>query len=193
MTSAFNSLFAYIERLESQINELERRQNNMFREGEIAEVDYEKGTAILKDGDVESPAASWLTRAGAVRDWNPVTVGERAILFSPTGDLERAFILPGGFSEKFQQNHNEGGQPRRTIGAYSITESAEGLKIEVGGTTLTVTASGMQLEAGGVSFKLTGEGFVQEGGAQMHDEKNVGSSHVHGGIRRGDSLTDPPA
>lgn len=187
-----NQLLAYIEGLEARINELERRQANMFREGEITEVDFEKGLAVMKAGDIETPASSWLTRAGSVRDWNPVTQGERAIWISPTGDPEKGLILPGGFSQKFAQNHKTGAETRRTIGGYDFTESASGAVWSVGGATMTLSSDGLTIEAGGSTFRLTSGGYNQTGGSKTHEGKNVGASHIHSGVQRGGAQTNPP-
>jgi len=187
-----SALIQAIEELSSKINQLERRMNNMIREGEIADVDYEKGLASMKAGDVEMPMSSWLTRAGAVRDWNPVTKGERAIWFSPTGEPGQGLILPGGFSKNFPQNHNGGAEPRRTIGDYTFTEASGGPTWVAGGITMKLSSAGLQIEGGGASFTLGPDGYAQNGGSKTHDGMNVGSSHVHGGVVRGGTDTFGP-
>lgn len=166
-----------IEQLEEIAERQEVRMNNFIREASVKEVDYETGTAIVDAHGVESFSVPWLEQAGDVVEWNPITAGQRVMLFSPSGDMSRAFIMPGGFTDDVPQPHNKAAEKRVKIGGCVITQSASGLAIEVEGVT----------------YEFTGSGFTQTGGKQEHDGKNVGSTHVHGGVAPGASNTDVPA
>ncbi len=173
----FERLIGRIEQLELVVRRQSVQMNNMFREGTVKEVDFEKGTAIVDASEVESKPSPWLTQAGSINEWTPPSVGQRVVLVSPSGDLGKSFIMPGGFTDSVPQTHNKGAEKRVVIGGATITHSAEGLFISVGGT----------------EFKFTGAGFEQTGGKQSHDGKNVGSDHIHGGVAPGGATTDVPA
>lgn len=175
--TAFDKLIERLEVVESVIRRMAIRQNNMFREGVVKEVDYDKGTVIIEAHGVESPPTSWSEQAGDINEWTPPSVGQRVMLVSPDGELAKSFMIKGGFTDDTPQPHNKGGEKRVVIGGATITHTAEGLFIEVGGTT----------------FHFTADGFVQTGGKQEHDGKNVGSSHIHGGVTPGGATTDVPA
>ncbi len=135
---AIAQLIGRIEQLEAQLNAQDRRINNMFREGSIAEVDYASGTASMNAGGLPTDMSPWLERAGAIRDWTPVTAGERAIFISPSGDPAKGLILPGGYSSQFPQNHNKGGEPTRTVGDTSLLQTGDRFRltapnVELGG------------------------------------------------------------
>lgn len=170
-------LIRRIEQLEQIADRQEVRMNNFIREARVKEVDYENGTAIVDAQGVESFSVPWLEQAGDVVEWNPITAGQRVMLFSPSGDMSRAFIMPGGFTDDVPQPHNKGGEKRVKIGDCVITQSASGLTFEIGGT----------------KYEFTGDGFTQTGGKQKHDGKDVGSTHIHGGVAPGGSTTDVPA
>ncbi|MCO5730083.1 hypothetical protein [Rhizobium sp. SSA_523] len=172
----FQRLIDRIATLESTIQRLQIRQNNMFREGVVTSVDEETGTAIVNAHGVESKPSPWLTQAGEINEWVPLSVGQRVVLVSPGGDMGRSFIMPGGYTDAVKAPDNTKAQKRVKIGGAIITHSAEGLIIEVGG----------------VSYKFTGSGFEQSGGSQTHDGKNVGSTHVHGGVLPGGFDTKDP-
>lgn len=150
--------------------------NNIFREATVKEVDYSKGKAIVEAHGIETKEIPWLEQAGDIVEWNPPTAGQRVMLVSPGGDLGRAFIMPGGFTDNVGAPHDKGAEKRVKIGSAVITHSAAGLFIEIDGVT----------------FAFTGEGFVQTGGKQEHDARNVGSTHVHDGILPGPADTGLP-
>ena len=152
-----------IEQLEAIVNQQDRRLNNMIREGAITDVDPAKGLAKADIGGMKSNWSPWSQRAGAGREWDPVTVGERVLFISPTGEPGNGIIMPGGFSTEFAQNHDQAGVYRRTHGDSYF---------EIG-------SGGVNIVAGGTTFSFTSGGFDQQGGGQTHDGKNVGSTHGH--------------
>lgn len=79
--------------------ELLRLIHNLIRLGTIAEVDHAAARVRVKSGDMLTTWLQWLTlRAGTTLDWDPPTVGEQVILFSPGGDPASAVVLTGLFS-----------------------------------------------------------------------------------------------
>lgn len=175
--TVFDKLIERLEAMESILRRMSIRQNNMFREGVVKEVDYQSGTVIISAHGIDSPPIPWSEQAGDINEWTPPSVGQRVVLVSPDGELAKSFMIKGGFTDDTPQPHNKGAEKRVVIGGATITHTAEGLFIEVKGTT----------------FKFTAEGFVQQGGKQEHDGKNVGSSHIHGGVAPGNSTTSVPA
>lgn len=178
--SGLGALARLISRLEVLERTLERqliRTNNLLREGKVVEVDYANGTAIVDAHGILSKPIPWLQQAGDIVEWTPPAIGQRVVMISPSGDLSRSFIMPGGFTDDVPAPMDQGGNKRVKIGDCVITQSAGGLIIEVGGTT----------------FEFTARGFKQTGGKQEHDGKDVGGTHVHGGVVPGGANTDVPA
>lgn len=172
----FDRLIKKIENLELVVRRMDVAQKNLFREATVKSVDYDNGVAIVEAQGIESAEVPWMQQAGDIVEWTPLAPDQRVVLISPNGDLKRAFILPGGFTDKTPAPHNKSAEKRVVIGGAVITHSAEGLFINVNGVT----------------FSFTGSGFDQVGGEQTHDAKNVGSTHTHGGVERGGSSTDEP-
>lgn len=84
--------------------ELLRLIENLIRLGQIDQVDHGNPAADppqpprvrVKSGELLTAWVPWLTsRAGTTREWNPPTVGEQCVLFSPGGDTANAFAAPG--------------------------------------------------------------------------------------------------
>ena len=76
--------------------ELERRLNNLIRLGTITRVDVENAVCDIKTHANEVIERPWLAlRTGTTKHWNPPTVGEHVILFSPCGELAQAIVLTG--------------------------------------------------------------------------------------------------
>ncbi|MAM57368.1 MAG: baseplate assembly protein [Salinicola sp.] len=79
--------------------ELLRLIHNLVRLGTIAEVDHQAARVRVKSGDMLTTWLQWLTlRAGTTLDWDPPTIGEQVILFSPGGDPASGVALTGLFS-----------------------------------------------------------------------------------------------
>lgn len=181
-----------LEQLERVVEKQQTLINNMFREGEVQSVDHPNGRVVAVAHGIETKPISRLEQAGDIVEWNPLSVGQRVIVVAPGGDLGKAFIIPGGFTDQVPQPDNRGAHKRTKIGNSLVTQSAAGLVIEVDGATFTFSAAGLSVEIGGTRFDFTAGGFAQGGGKQTHNEKNVGSDHVHGGITPGGADTLGP-
>jgi len=173
MSDLFGRLITRIGQLEAQIGHLQRRMNNVLREAKVLEVDHDSGLAIVDAHGGRSKPIPWMQRAGSIREWMPVTAGERVLMLSPNGDPGRAMILPGGFSGQFGQNHSAPGEMRYDIGDSSDTMGNGKRVIEA---QLIILRGTVQIE----------------GPTVTHDGKNIGKDHKHDGVFAGAALTGVP-
>ncbi|MCB1473834.1 MAG: phage baseplate assembly protein V [Rhodobiaceae bacterium] len=137
--------------LEALIEQMDRRINNLMREGKVLETDFEKGLVKIDAGDLGTDWVPWMERAGSIRTWMPPEVGERVVLFSPSGEPGQGFVAMGGYSSEFGQPHQEGSEHVETIGAMRALWTADGLHL-----TGNLRVDGDTLLNGGVD--LGGEG-----------------------------------
>lgn len=193
MATIFDKLIERLATIEGVVRRVAVRQNNMFREGVVKEIDFEKGTVIVEAHGIDSPPTSWSEQAGDINEWTPLSIGQRVMLVSPDGELSKSFVIRGGFTDDTPQPHNKGAEKRTRIGEATITQSAQGFVLEVGPSKLSFTAEGLLVEVGGVSYLISAAGSIQTGGKQDHDGKNVGSDHIHGGVEPGGANTDVPS
>ncbi|RBO90512.1 phage baseplate assembly protein V [Pseudochrobactrum asaccharolyticum] len=193
LETVFERLVIRIEEMEASIRRMSIARNNLFREGEVVEVDYDNGTVVVEAMGIRSSSVPWVEQSGAINEWTPPSVGQRMVLVSPDGDMGMGFALKGGFTDNTPAPHNKGSEKRVTIGGAVVTQTADGMFIQVGGAKLSFTEDGMNIDVGGSTFSFTGVGFEQSGGVQKHNDKNVGSDHIHGGVERGGSNTSGPA
>lgn len=116
----FSKLMARIEDLERVVNQQDRRLNEMFREGEILEA-YEDGTYEAKFYGDESKTKriEHPQQAGEISDWVPYSKGQRVLLINPSGEPGKGFIVPAGYTEQYDQPHDQLGQAMRRNGAAS--------------------------------------------------------------------------
>ena len=170
-------LLERIEYLESSINELDRRQNNMFREATVKEVLPDEGLAVVDANGIETSKVPWLERAGKIRSWQPPSVGERVVLFSPTGEPGLGMVMPGGFSDEFPAPHNKGGEYMQVIGGATIKQTGDAVEITVNGVTV----------------KISGAGLEVTGGKVKHNDHDIGDTHKHTEVEPGGGLSGPPA
>lgn len=167
--------------MQRQISELQRRQANLFRSGKVVDVDPATQRVKVDLGDEDNPLVSpwirWSDQGGAAKTWNPPTVGALMTVLSPMGELdEKSLALPGGYTDQNPAPSADGDATVFTLGDL----------------TLTVLGSSATAQLGGTTFVMSSEGIAVTGGQITHDGKNVGSTHTHGGIRRGRAATDPP-
>lgn len=176
----FARLINRIEHLERVVQRLSVRNNNMIREAKVTEVDYEKGLAIVDAHGVLSKPIPWLQQAGDLVDWDPPSVGQRMVMFSPSGDIGRGFLLPGGYTESVRQPHQTGKSWGRNLGDTKIFGDESSYNVETG----TFTITGDVIIKGAVT--ITGDSLT-------HNGKNVGHDHKHKDSMPGPAQTGTPA
>ena len=107
----------------NSLAELARLIENIIRLGTVAEVQVEPPRVRVKTGKVTTAWRPWFAlRAGEDREWDPPTVGEQVILFSPSGNLAQGVALTGLFSDANPANGDREGLHRRTYRDGAVIE-----------------------------------------------------------------------
>ena len=119
--------------MSAEIGDLQRRMANLFRVGKISEVERSTGRVKVQFGEAVTAWLPWMTgRAGAVKDWNPPSIGEQVVVCSPSGELEAGFVMFGSI------NTSDYAAPTAADNTYRIDIPAGGnFEIRVGGATLS--------------------------------------------------------
>lgn len=174
------------------ITDLLRRLENLIRLGTIAAVDHQAARCTVSTGGLSVPNLPWLAlRAGSSSDWDPPTVGEQCILFSPSGEPALGVALVGLYSQQRPAPSNSATVRRRKYpdGAvidYDHASHTLSAVLPAGGQA-QLTAPGGVTILGNVD--ITGTVTVSE------DVLAAGISlvkHVHGGVQSGPSTTGAP-
>lgn len=78
--------------------ELSRRLENLIRLGTISAVDHANALCRVRSGGIETGWLPWFERrAGETRTWDPPTIGEQAMVLSPSGEPAGGLVLVGLF------------------------------------------------------------------------------------------------
>lgn len=124
----FRALERQLARVMQDVEDAQRRIANVVRFAKVSQVDHKKyriKAVFAKDADgnpVETPWIRWSTRSGKIKEWSPPSIDEQIMLISPSGTIGIAsWGAPGGFSNLNQQNHDQDGEYRMSIGKTSIT------------------------------------------------------------------------
>jgi phage baseplate assembly protein gpV len=185
--------------LASRVAELERRFSGTMRHGTVEEVDPSKQLVRMKFGtDVDgkpflSPWVPYAQIAGALKVHTPPSKGQQFTMLSPTGDWQQAVALPMTWSDHNKSPSSNGDENVLTYGNVKATIKDDLTQVDVGGTVLEVTSDHVKITVGGVTVEITDGGVAITGGTVTHDGKNIGSTHIHGGVVPGGGLTDVPA
>lgn len=174
------------------ITDLLRRLENLIRLGTIAVVDHQAARCTVKSGGLSIPNLPWLAlRAGDSSDWDPPTVGEQCILFSPSGEPAQGIALVGLYSQQRPAPSNSATVRRRKY--------PDGAVIDYDHATHTMSAT---LPAGGKAKLTTPGGVTILGNVDITGTVTVSEdvlaagislvNHVHGGVQSGPSTTGAP-
>ncbi|AGE26912.1 phage baseplate assembly protein V [Pseudomonas poae RE*1-1-14] len=183
---------------------LSRMLENLIRFGVIAAVQMEPPRVQVKTGALTTAWLPWLTlRAGADREWDPPTVDEQVILFSPSGQLANGVVITGLPSDHIPANGNRPGLHRRTYADGAVIEYdsvAHHLNaiLPDGGTTNLVSKGGINLVG-----DITHQGdYIQKGNQTISGKVSVSIDvvadgvslvkHPHTGVKSGGDQSGGP-
>lgn len=185
--------------LAARIAELERRFSGVMRHGTVEEVDAGKQRVRLKFGkDVDgrpflSPWVPYAQLAGALKVHAPPSRGQQFTALSPNGDWQQAVALPMTWSDQNKSPSSNGDENVLTYGNVKATIKDDLTQFHVGSTEFEITSGRVLIKLGGVTVEITGGGVSITGGRVEHNGKNIGSTHIHGGVVPGEGLSDVPA
>ena len=151
---------------------------NALKVGPVEVVDAKKGYRLRLGGTNDAPFLSpWYPHPETGKTSIPLRKGQIVGVVNPSGDPRQGLMFRGGYSDA---------NP-------SPNDDMEANVFEDAGVRISVANGALVVEAGGVTFRFSGDGFEQTGGKQTHDGRNVGSTHVHGGVVTGSSKTSEPS
>lgn len=176
--------FRELVELVARVAELERRFAGMMRHGTVAEVDPSRqrirldfGPAHGGEGQFLSPWVPYAQFSGALRVHTPPTVGQQFTAMSPTGDFQQAVAVP--------LTHSTANPSPSTAADQNV--------LSFGDVRLTLAEDHLEIAVGAVRFKVDGDNVEITGGEVRHNGRNIGDSHIHGGVATGLAESDVPA
>jgi phage baseplate assembly protein V len=168
----------------------------IVRLGRVMSVDLGAATCVVamgdpdgEDGEVETGALPWLTRAGETIVWAPPSEGEQVLVLAPGGDIAQAVAIPGVYSTAFPAPGN---------GARQFIRFEDGAEIgydpESGEADVTLPGGGVLRIVGDVTIdgdvavtgRITASEDVEAAGVSL-------TGHTHSGVQAGGSDTGPPS
>lgn len=141
-------------------SETDRMLSGMLMAGAIEAVDYQAARVRVRSGDWVSSWLPWGSlAAGQVRHWRPPSVGEQAMILSPSGQPEQGMVMPGFYTDQ----HSQANDNRPNITAQSWPDGAREeydhdvheykLSVPDGGRILlTIGDTTLELRADGVTL-----------------------------------------
>lgn len=175
--------------------DLQRLIENLIRIASISDVDYddpENPQCRCLVGEIKT---NWLsvghTRMGAVKDWNPPSVGEQVVLVSPCGDLSQAVIIAALSSTAQPSPDTDPKKPKRSYPDGAVIEyDYQNHKL----SAILPEGATFELKSDG-GLKVTGDIDLAGGITTTKDVVIKGVSflgHVHSGVAGGNNNTAVP-
>lgn len=174
------------------IADLTRRLENLIRFGTVAAVDHDAPRCRVKTGGL---LTGWLPffalRAGQDSEWDPPSIGEQCVVFSPSGDPATGAVLFGLYCDLFPAPDNSPTRHRRSYRDGAVIEydtATHTLK-----ATLPAGGQAQVVAPGGVT--IIGDVAITGGVTVSEDVIASGISlvnHTHGGVQAGPSSTGAP-
>lgn len=173
---------AMIETLLHRVADLEYRLANTVRIGTVADRDAAKGYRIAWDvDDAGEPVLSpWLPHpdaGGRNADWRPLSPGQIVAAVSPSGEARQAFLVRAGFGGTW---------------AAPSTDLDEVVLLDTGTLRMVAKGGRLTITVDGVEWKLDASGTSQTGGHVLHDQHDIGRTHVHTEVVRGADRSGTP-
>lgn len=185
--------------------EIYRLLSNLIRLGTIAEVDHAAARCRVQSGAVLTAPLPWLSaRAGAAAvTWDPPSIGEQVVMFSPGGDLCAAVVLVGIYSTAkpapsasetlHTQHYTDGAVIEYDHASHALIATlpagGSAALTAPGGTTITgnVQINGNVQIAGdtGITGTATVDVDVLAAGISL-------KTHKHSGVQAGSAITGLP-
>lgn len=183
-----DEIVSHVLELRQRLQILEGRTARAMRDAPVTHVDPAKGLCRVRLGGTDaepflSPWVPYSQMAGAVKGHVPVSVGQNVSFFAPGGDLVQGKVLPFTWSDA-NASPGSGADPVWTYGSVRVEVKTGGVKVSVGGASVELTDD---------QFLMTAELVKAVGTGMKHNAKNVGDTHIHGGILPGPANTDVPA
>lgn len=185
MRGIADALIAILERN----GELERRIAGTEFRGRVKQIDAANHLVRLVIGntpegdEVLSPWLPVAQAAGDLKVHSMPSVGQQVSAHSPSGDIVQASVDKLHWSDGFDPPSTDADLHVLTFGDVRVELSKSALKIQVGQTIHNLTAEGLELHANHVAIT---------GSSLEHNDVNVGSTHVHGGVTPGGADTSTP-
>lgn len=174
------NLLELLAQILAQQAEFGRRLDGLIVQGPVEEVD-KSGTVRIRagteDGQPFLTAATPVSQiAGNLKIHSLPSKGQQMTVINVGGDVGQGLAIPMTWSDA------------NASPSDSLTDTV----LSLGEVTVVLSPNAIKATIGGVIYEFTGDGFVQTGGKQRHNDKNVGDTHIHGGVVRGGEKTDPP-
>lgn len=188
------------------VSELNRQVSNLARIGTVAELDEANARVKLSVSGLTTDWLPWTAaRAGKTRTWSPPQIGEQVVMLSPFGDMGQAVIVGSLFSDasaapaasKDQETtvYPDGSTVDYNSATNTLTVTVSGggnvvvnCKVATIKADTSVTLDAPQTT---ITGKLTVQGDTDVQ-AIVSRNKDISSTHTHGGVLPGSASTAVP-
>lgn len=163
--------------MHNELQSLKSLVGRSMKVGPVHVVDAEKGyRLLLGERNGKQFLSPWYPHPESGKTSIPLEVGQVVGVVNPNGDPRQGFMIRAGYNALHPS-------PNGDLAANVFS---------AGGVTVKATPGQLSIEIGGVTWTLSAEGFSQTGGKVRHDEKDIGKTHIHGGVFVGSEKTEPP-
>ncbi|WP_273790109.1 baseplate assembly protein [Bartonella sp. CM31XJBT] len=180
-----------------RLDALERCLANQHMIGRVAEVDGHRVRVKLSEQGSNGQAvlSPWLQAqeaSGALSSNMPLHVGDPVRLLNPHGEIGSAsLVVRDSYSEDAPNPARSFQELALCYAGGALRMTKDELILSHGENQIHLSEKGLVLSHQATRVELTGSVRIQAEDLQ-HNQKSVGASHKHGGVKMGPSTTSSP-
>ncbi|WP_375607976.1 MULTISPECIES: baseplate assembly protein [unclassified Bartonella] len=180
-----------------RLDALERCLANQHMIGRVVQVDGHRVRVKLfsESANGQAVLSPWLQAqeaAGAVSSNMPLHVGDPVRLLNPHGEIGSAsLVVRDSYSEDMPNPARHAEELALCYAGGALRMTKDELILSHGENQIHLSAQGLVLSHQATRVELTGSVQIEAKDLQ-HNQKSVGASHKHGGVKMGPSTTSSP-
>lgn len=164
LDAMLGQLVSHVNRLEREIEELTRRQRNMFRPAEVTSVDAGAYRVRVDAAGMQSKPVPWTEQAGDNMSWFPPSPGQKGWLVSPSGEPGIGFFMPTTYvKDGTNPPYQDGDMFGWKRGEAEVQVRDEEVLVKVSGASITVTDTSITLEIAESKLEMDAAGIRLNG------------------------------
>ena len=143
-------------------SEMHRQMQNLIKFGTIKEIDHKKARVKVATGKVITNWIPWITTAGSIKVWNPLSIGEQVLVISQSGDHSVGVAIPSIYQNKFSSPSDKENVIKLELSnktSIEFDKDSDEFLLKIDDTKIIVGSEKIGIELGNAEIKVESDGI----------------------------------